>query len=72
MITVTRLDGKQLVVNCDQILQVESTPDTVLLLTTGSHLMVRESVNQIVDSVVAFRQRIARAPLIAEQKRAEE
>ena len=58
MIALTRLDGKELVVNCDQILFVESTPDTVLTLTTGDHVMVRESVEDVVARTVAFRRRI--------------
>ncbi len=59
MIRVTRLDGKELIVNADQILTVESTPDTVLLFTTGLHLMVRELPDEIVARVVEYRRWIA-------------
>ena len=58
MIALTRLDGKELIVNCDQILIVERTPDTVLTLTTGDHVMVKESVEDVVARTVAFRRRI--------------
>ena len=58
MIVLTRLDGKEIVVGGDHILYVESTPDTVLTLTTGTHLMVKESVEEVVNRVVAFRHRI--------------
>jgi len=44
MIVLTRLDGKELILNADHILTAEATPDTVLLLTTGLKLMVSESV----------------------------
>ena len=35
MIFVTRLDGKELVVNADHILSAEATPDTVLPFPRG-------------------------------------
>lgn len=57
MIPVTRLDGKELLVNAEQILFVEATPDTVLTLLGGLHLMVKESPGEVVDRVVAYRRR---------------
>lgn len=62
MIVVTRLDGKELVVNADHILTVEATPDTVLLLTGGLHLMVREPPEEIVARAIEYRRRIAAGP----------
>ena len=62
MILLTRLDGKELWVNADQILTVESTPDTVLLLQGGLHLMVREPPGEVVERTVAYRRRIAAGP----------
>ncbi len=62
MISLTRLDGQELVVNADHILTAESTPDTVLLLTTGMRLMVRESVEDVVDRVAAWQRRVRGAP----------
>ena len=62
MIALTRLDGQELVVNADHILTAESTPDTVLLLTTGMRLMVRESVDEVVDRVAAWQRRVRGVP----------
>jgi flagellar protein FlbD len=62
MIVLTRLDGKELVVNADHILTVEHTPDTVIHLDTGLRLMVREPVEEVVERVVAFRRRLLGAP----------
>jgi flagellar protein FlbD len=62
VIALTRLDGKELVVNADHVLTVEATPDTVVVLTTGSHLMVRESVEEVVDRAAAWKRRVARGP----------
>lgn len=62
MILLTRLDGKELWVNSDQILTVEATPDTVLLLQGGLHLMVREPPGEVVERAVAFRRKILAGP----------
>lgn len=55
MIKVTRLNETGLVVNADLIEFVESSPDTILSLTTGKKIMVLESVDQIIERVAAFK-----------------
>ncbi|MBX6377915.1 MAG: flagellar FlbD family protein, partial [Clostridia bacterium] len=55
MIEVTRLSGDPVVVNADLIELVEATPDTVVVLTTGKRLVVRESVEEVVRRVRAYR-----------------
>lgn len=62
MILLTRLDGRELVVNSDLILTVEATPDTMVTLTTGDRLLVREAVQDVVDRAVAFRYRTMQGP----------
>jgi flagellar protein FlbD len=62
MITLTRLDGQEMVVNADHILTLESTPDTVILLTTGLHIMVREPVPEVVERTASWRRRIHQGP----------
>lgn len=58
MITLTRLDGRELVVNADHILTAEPTPDTVLLLSTGLKLMVREDIPELLERVAAWKRRV--------------
>jgi flagellar protein FlbD len=62
VIPLTRLDGKELVVNADHVLTVEATPDTMLVLTTGHHLMVKETVRDVVDRAAAWKRRVAGGP----------
>jgi flagellar protein FlbD len=62
MILLTRLDGKELVVNADHILTVEATPDTVLQLTSGVHLMVREPLEDLLERVAVWRRRCQLGP----------
>jgi flagellar protein FlbD len=55
MIYVTRLNHTSVVLNSDLIEQIETTPDTVISLTTGQKIMVLESTEQILERVVNFR-----------------
>jgi flagellar protein FlbD len=57
MITVSRLDGTEFVVNSELIELIETTPDTVLSLTTGRKLIIREPAADVIDRVVAYRRR---------------
>ncbi len=54
MITVTRLNGKPMLVNVDLIRTVEENPDTTIQLINGDHIIVRESMPQIVQKAIEF------------------
>ncbi|AGB40635.1 uncharacterized protein, possibly involved in motility [Halobacteroides halobius DSM 5150] len=58
MIKLTRLNDSQIVVNAELIKTIEATPDTVITLTTDHRLIVKEDVDQIIDKVINFKQRI--------------
>lgn len=62
MIELTRLNNHSLVVNCDLIKYVEKSPDTVITLVTGDKLVVRETVEQVLERVVKYRLSIAAEP----------
>jgi len=47
MIPVTRLDGQQVVINGDLVEKIESSPDTIISLTSGRKMLVRESVSEL-------------------------
>jgi len=54
MIVVTKLRGDHLVVNAELIKYIETTPDTMITLLNGEHLIVRESVEEVVMRAVAY------------------
>lgn len=58
MIKLTRLNGKEFVLNDDLIEMMEATPDTVITMTNGSKVVVSESVEEVIERIVAFRRRI--------------
>jgi flagellar protein FlbD len=64
MIRLTRLNHVALVLNSDLIEHIEETPDTVITMTTGQILRVRETADQVVDRIVEFRGRVHRWPEI--------
>lgn len=65
VIAATRLDDTPLVVNADLIVTVEQAHDTILTLVGGDKIAVRETADEIVRRVVAYRRRIAPAVRIA-------
>ncbi len=54
MITLTRLNGKQFVVNAELIRTVESNPDTTIMLINGDHMIVKESMQQVVEAAIEY------------------
>ena len=58
MIEVTKINGVRVLVNSDLIELVEETPDTVLTLTTGKKIIVKESGQEIKNLVILYRKDI--------------
>jgi len=58
LIQATRLNGLSVVINADLIKFVEATPDTLITLTTGEKIMVREPVELIAARVTEYRHRL--------------
>ncbi|MCL4402577.1 MAG: flagellar FlbD family protein [Acidobacteria bacterium] len=58
MIHVTRLSQAPMVLNSDLIEFIESTPDTVITMTTGQKLRVLETAEEIITRVVRFRKAV--------------
>ena len=67
MIRLTRLNRTSLVLNCDLIEHIEMTPDTVISLTTGQKVVVRESADEIIRRVRNFRRSILRPRVVLPQ-----
>lgn len=58
MIELTKLNDIKFMVNADIIEMVEETPDTVVTLTTGKKMIVKESRQEIRDLVIAYRRSV--------------
>lgn len=57
MIKVTRLNDSELVINADLIEFVEAIPETIIALTTGKKIMIRETVDEVIERVAEFKRR---------------
>lgn len=58
MIQVTRLDGSKFILNSELIELIESNPDTVISLTTHRKFVVKESSEDLMERIVAYKRKI--------------
>ena len=54
MIFLTKLGGKQILLNEDMIESVSQNPDTIVMLANGHSYIVQETMDEIMDRVIAF------------------
>ncbi len=58
VIDVTLLNGKQITVNAEIIEVVDEVPDTVITLTTGRKIIVKESRQKVKSLVKSYKRDI--------------
>lgn len=58
MISVTRFNGSQVAINVLLIESVEGIPDTVITLSTGKKLTVKEPVDEVIHSIKDYMRQI--------------
>ncbi|ADL05986.1 flagellar FlbD family protein [Lacrimispora saccharolytica] len=58
MIRLTRLNDEEFVINCGQIERVESIPESNIILVSGKHYVVKESIDEIINRVIEYNARI--------------
>lgn len=59
MIEVTKLNGTKIFINEALIEIVEETPDTVITMTTGRKLIIKESRQDVRNLVKSYRKEIS-------------
>jgi len=58
MIKVTRLDGNEYFINPHQIECIEIKPDTTILMLSGKYHIIRESVDDVLGKIDAYRRNL--------------
>ena len=58
MIRLTRLNRESFYLNPDLIQEMETTPDTVLTLSSGVRVVVRDDPERVIDAIVEFKRRV--------------
>lgn len=57
MIKVTGFDSVEFYINCNLIETIRETPDTVITLSNGKKLIVKEGSDEIVKRIIEYRQK---------------
>jgi flagellar protein FlbD len=60
VVKLTKLNQTTIAINPDTVLWAEASPDTVLCMSGGEKVLVRESIDELIDKVIEFRRRVAR------------
>ncbi|HHV10204.1 MAG TPA: flagellar FlbD family protein [Clostridiales bacterium] len=63
MIEVTRLNDSKVIINAELIEKVEEAPDTIITLTSGNKLIVKESRQEVRNLVILYKKEIYRQDL---------
>lgn len=58
MIQLSRLNGGIIAINPDLVTWIEVTPDTTIEFLNGDRIMVRESLDEVMERVVDFRRSV--------------
>ena len=58
MIAITKLNDQEMIINCDLIELIESTPDTTITMTTGRKVIVKEDVENVLEKIVTYKRRL--------------
>ena len=58
MIEVTRLNDAKLIINADLIEKIEESPDTIITLTSGNKILVKESRQEVKNLVILYKKEI--------------
>jgi flagellar protein FlbD len=58
MIEVTGMNHQQFVLNADHIEKLEEVPETIITLTNGRKYIVLESVQEVKNAVIKYKNKI--------------
>ncbi len=59
MIKVTRLNGEPIYLNSALIEFIEATPDTMITLTTGKKVIIKENIDDVIERIVEYNSKIS-------------
>lgn len=57
MITITKLNDKEFVINEDFIECMEANPDTTITMTTGRKIIAKESIDDVIDRIMEYKKK---------------
>jgi flagellar protein FlbD len=60
MVKLTKINGQEFYINSDLMEYIESTPDTIITLTTGKKIIVIETAEEIIEKVIEYKSKALR------------
>ena len=63
MVLLTRLNGQPVAINPDLIAWIEIMPDTTVSLIGGDKLIVKESLDTVIDRIIQYRRATVGGPM---------
>lgn len=58
MINLTKMNGVEITLNCDLIETIEEVPETVITLSNGKKILVKESRQEIINLVKCYKKEL--------------
>lgn len=58
MIDLTAMNNKEFILNADHIEKIEEVPETLITLTNGKKYIVLESVEEVIEKVIKYKNKI--------------
>ena len=55
MVKLTKINGQEFYVNSDLMEFIESTPDTIISLTTGKKVIVKEAAADVIEKIIVYK-----------------
>ncbi len=63
MIMLENLSGEEFCLNSSLIYKIEETPDTVITLTSGKVIRVRNKTDDIIEKIINYKRKIHSNPM---------
>ena len=58
MIVVKKINGQEIIVNCELIQSVEFSPHAVMVLTTGEKIIVDETRDELLRKIIEYKRAV--------------
>lgn len=75
MIELTKLNGKMIALNPDQMESIEMIPETKVMMMNGRYYIVKETMDKIIEKIIAYNLQAGRTRLhtvVEREKHSEE
>lgn len=63
MIKLTGLNNKELYINAENIEKLEAVPESLITLMNGNKYLVHESIEEIIDRIIQYKNKIFKIDL---------